>query len=203
MTNLRDYWKGLFGAVAIGLFLSACSGTQPSRFYTLSDLSTGDTGTNPAQGDLVVGVGPITLPRYLDRPEVVQRTSPNEFQFAEFDRWGEPLGDVFPRTMVDNLSVLLETDRVFALPRRRSTALDYQVEVQVIRFDADVGGDAVLDARWEVFDKKGQSLYLGRSTLREPVVDEGVEPVVAAMSQTVASLSREIARAISLLPRQN
>ncbi len=198
----RMFSSPALAAAVAGLLLAACAGTQPSRFYTLSSLpDAGAAAPSAASSDLAVGVGPISLPNYLDRPEVVRRATANEFQLAEFDRWGEPLGDVFPRVMAENLSVLLVTDRVFLLPRRRATTIDYQVEVQVTRFDADVGGPAVLAARWEIFDNDGKSLVLDRSTFTETVDGEDYGAVATAMSRTVAALSREIASAITSLPR--
>lgn len=197
-----------FGVLAVaiaGLLLAACAETQPSRFYTLSSLS--DTAaptatpTTPSNEHLAIGVGPVSLPNYLDRPVIVRRSTPNEFQLAEYDRWGEPLGDVFPRVMAENLADLLATNRVFLMPRTQVTPLDYQVEVQVTRFDADVDGPAVLSARWEIFDNDGNSLVVDRSTFTETVGSDGYGAVATAMSRTVAALSREIASQITALPR--
>lgn len=185
-------------ATIVGLLLTSCTLTQPSRFYTLSGLPD-DAAPSAASSDLAIGVGPISLPNYLDRPEIVRRATANQFQFAEYDRWGEPLGDVFPRVLAENLSELLATDRVFLLPQRRATTIDYQVEVQVTRFDADVGGPAILAARWEIYDDDGKSLFIDRSTFTETVDGEDYGAVATAMSQTVAALSREIATAITAL----
>lgn len=198
----KKYSSPALAAVILGLLFTACAQTQPSRFYTLSSLS--DTATTPsaASNDLAIGVGPISLPNYLDRPEIVRRSTPNEFQVAEFDRWGEQLRDVFPRVMAENLSELLATDRVFLLPQRRAMTIDYQVEVNVTRFDADVGGPAILAARWEIFDDDGKSLVVDRSTFTETVEGDGYGAVATAMSRTVAAFSREIAMAITALPRQ-
>jgi uncharacterized protein len=191
-------WTALIVAV---LIVSGCGMTQPSRFYTLSSLSDAGAAKTVAQNDLAVGVGPISLPNYTDRPEMVRRTTPNEFELAEFERWAEPLQDVFSRVMIENLSVLLATDRVFVAPGRRATTVDYQVEVQVTRFDANVGGPAILAARWEIYDDDGKSLVIDRSTFTESVDGEDYGAVATAMSRTVAALSREIASAITALPR--
>jgi hypothetical protein len=192
-------WTALIVAV---LIVSGCGMTQPSRFYTLSSLSDAGAAKTGAQNDLAVGVGPISLPNYTDRPEMVRRTTPNEFELGEFERWAEPLQDVFSRVMIENLSVLLATDRVFKVPGRRDTAIDYQVEVQVTRFDADVGGPAVLGARWEIFDNDGKSLVVDRSTFTETVEGDGYGAVATAMSRTVAAFSQEIAAAITALSRR-
>ncbi|MGF1639995.1 MAG: membrane integrity-associated transporter subunit PqiC [Rhodospirillales bacterium] len=185
-----------------GLLLGACAETPASRFYTLSGLGNDDAVEGAAGRNLAVGVGPVSLPRYLDRPEMVLRTDPNTFEFAEFDRWGEPLQDTVPRVLTENLSVLLATDRVFLFPRRRATAVDYLVEVQVTRFDVDVGGPAVLAARWEIFDDNGNTLGIDRSTFTADVAGADFGAISVALSETVAALSREIAAAILSLSAQ-
>lgn len=193
-------------AAALGLLLLAgCAETSPTRFYTLSKVDSPATApANVAANRLAVAVGPVTLPQYLDRPQVVRRSGPNTFDLAGFDSWGEPLEDMFPRIVAQNLSALLATDRVFVIPRRRLPTVDYQVEIEVLRFDADVGGDAVLVARWEIFDGDGRQLRLDKTTVSEPVagpvVGEAYEPVVAAMSATAAAFSRQLAQTIQSLP---
>jgi uncharacterized lipoprotein YmbA len=146
----------------------------------------------------VVGVGPVTLPDYLDRPQIVTRASGNRVMLADFDSWIEPIDSMFTRVLVQNLSVLLASDNVISLPQRRATPLDYQVEIDVSRFDADATGRAVLDARWWVYGKDGEQLIEeGRSTIVEPAVDPSdYEAVVASMSKAMGAMSNDIAGVI-------
>jgi uncharacterized lipoprotein YmbA len=85
-------WRlALVPLVASSLGLGACAST-PSRFYLLNALATPETIPSPAtsQGP-VIGVGPITMPRYVDRPQIVTRVGRNQLALGEFDRWAEPL----------------------------------------------------------------------------------------------------------------
>jgi len=199
--------RSIIAAAAFGiLLLTGCAETSPTRFYTLSKVDGPETApASVAANRLAVAVGPVALPQYLDRPQVVRRSGPNTFQVAGFDSWGEPLEDMFPRIVAQNLSSLLATDRVFVIPRRRFPTVDYQVEIEVLRFDADVGGDAVLVARWEIFDGEGRQLRLDKTTVSEPVMGsvagEDYEPVVAAMSATLAAFSEQLAQTIVSLRR--
>ncbi|HEX5606452.1 MAG TPA: PqiC family protein, partial [Candidatus Binatia bacterium] len=65
---------------------------------------------------LSLGIGPIKIPRYLDREQLVTRISQNRFAIAENDRWAEPLEENFSRVLSENLSILLQIDRVAAFP---------------------------------------------------------------------------------------
>jgi len=73
--------------------LGGCASTEPSRFYILHSLSGSEAETQiaAAENGVAIGIGPIELPEYLDRPQIVTRLSKNELQLAEFDQWVEPL----------------------------------------------------------------------------------------------------------------
>lgn len=183
-------------AAALLLMVAGCSQSPPTEFYTLSGMQLPPGGSSAA--NTVVAVGPVSLPDYLDRPQIVTRASGNRVILASFHSWVEPVDGMFTRTLVGNLSSLLATDNVIAVPQRRPMPLDYQVEVDVARFDADVSGRAVLDARWWVFGADGEQLIgEGRSTIVEPVAEpRDYEAIVAAMSEALAQMSSTIAATI-------
>ena len=81
--------------------------------------------------------------------------------------------------------------------------MDYQVVVQVTRFEADARGYALLDARWSVFGEDGEKeLVLRQSSFSKPAGTKDPEARVSAMSGTMANFSREIADAIKALSRK-
>ena len=190
-------------ALGICLLVSGgCATTEPSRFYTLSPLAISGTETRaeaPGHG-ITIGVGPIKLPEHLDRPQIVTRTSRNELDLAEFDRWAGSLADDFSRVLAENLSILLSTDRVSLYPWRKSVPIEYQVVVDVTRFDGKLGGNAWLIVRWTVFGgRKKKVLFMQKSSISEPSGAQGYEVMVAAQSRALGHLSREIAEAIKTI----
>jgi uncharacterized protein len=189
----------LVGAtVGTTLMVGGCA-SQPSRFYLLSAVPNTETASLEMSGQQgpTIGVGPVTLPRYVDRPQIVTRTSPYELKVAEFDRWAEALDTNFTRVLAENLSILLPTARVVMSPWPRAIPIDYQVTVDVTHFLSQVGGDSLLIADWTLFKGEGQdALTSGRSRFSASPGGQDYAAIVAAMSQTVASLSREIATAV-------
>jgi uncharacterized protein len=180
------------------LIVGGCA-SQPSRFYLLSAVPNTETASLEMSGQqgLTIGVGPVTLPRYVDRPQIVTRTSPYELKVAEFDRWAEALDTNFTRVLAENLSILLPTARVVMSPWPRAIPIDYQVTVDVTHFLSQVGGDSLLIADWTLFKGEGQdALTSGRSRFSASPGGQDYAAIVAAMSQTVASLSCEIATAV-------
>ena len=190
-------------ALAAGLALASCADSQPTRYYTLAALPAAPDAALPATPRaLTVGVGPVTLPPYLDRPQLVTRDGSNRVVLADIDSWAEPLDGLFSRVLAENLAVLLRTDDVLLLPQRRLIPLDYQVEVDVTRFDVDTSGNAVLDARWWVLDQDGERLLRnGHSTITEPNQTGDHTAAAAALSRALGTMSNEIAQAIAVQAR--
>jgi uncharacterized protein len=174
---------------------------DPSRFFALASLPrTGQraqdaTGTNT----LALGIGPIKFPGYLDRQQFVTRISQNRFAVAENDRWAEPLDENFSRVISQNLSILLQTDRIVAYPWERSQQLTYQVQVEVLRFEPNAEQVVELWARWSIVDSAKKTISLKESYLTQPTRDKSTEASVAAMSDVVGGLSKEIAADIRAL----
>ena len=72
----------------IAMTLAGCAGTEPSNYYLLSALPAPETPIRATPSDqLAVGVGPVTLPMYLDRPQLVTRASPNRLDLAAFNKF--------------------------------------------------------------------------------------------------------------------
>ncbi len=216
--------RAAFAAALLVLLptLVGCGKSDPTRFYVLtSAASTGPGSQSPsAREGVAIGVGPVVLPQYLDRPEIATRDSQNKLTLAEFDQWGGRLEDNFARVLAENLAGLLETDRVSIFPWKLGTPVDYQVEVNVKRFEADPDGKVVLRARWVItraadaevlsmsrssFGGAADGSDLGKpqfsATPREPEAPKiDYDALVADMSRAVEALSRDIATTIENLP---
>jgi uncharacterized lipoprotein YmbA len=183
--------------VASLVVLGGClgGGSPPSRFYLLSPLPALESA--PAASGVAIGVGPVAIPEYLNRGQIVTRTGENQLELAEFDRWAEPLQKNLSRVLVMNLSTLLSTDRVAMHPWNRSTPMDYQVIVDVGHFEAGTDGRASLLARWSIVEGTDRKiLRVRKSSFSEPIAPDGYEATVASMSRVVGTLSRQIAEAI-------
>jgi uncharacterized lipoprotein YmbA len=147
--------------------------------------------------EIGIGVGPIRMPLYLDRSDIVTRGSQNKVDIADFAQWAGPLQENFSRVLAENLSVLLSTDKIGVFPFARSGATDYNVTVYVTRFDGMPGDKAYLRARWAILDRKRkESLFEKHTIVSHPTISDTTEALVAAKSNTVADLGREIAQAI-------
>ncbi|MCW2241237.1 PqiC family protein [Azospirillum canadense] len=185
--------------------LAGCAGAPP-RLYVLTPLPpgapNGSGGTSERRhGGRSIGVQPVTMPEYLDRPEIVAHTSAHELSANRDDQWAERLPTNATRVLAENLSVLLVTDRVRVLPARDGDRFDYEVTVDVDRFERTVSGDSALAAHWAIRDgATGKVLVRDETRLSTPVQASGYPALVAAMNDNLTALSRDIAVAIGKLP---
>jgi len=178
------------------LVLSGCLGsTPPTQFYLVPPLSAPDTPPPASAGrrDLTLGVGPVTIPPYLDRPQIVTRTSRAKLALADFDQWAGPLSDTIPRVLAENLSLLVPTERVILHPWPRTIDPDYQVTVDVQQFDRGPGNQVVLAARWSLLDRDGKELVLRTSRINQAASGADYEATVTAMGQALDTLAQDIA----------
>jgi uncharacterized lipoprotein YmbA len=203
MNSFSIQYKIIFLAIVL-LILTGCLGTkgptQSTKFYVLNSLySLEKKETLVAKmPNTTIGVGPVELPKYINRPHIVTRAIQNEIQIEEFERWAEPIDSNFFRVLADNLSILLQTDNIVSFPAKRSTKVDYQVAVTVTRFDGVVGENALLRARWSIYGENGEKKLISKhSVYKQPVIGEELKDLVSAQSLALAHFSNDIAQAIA------
>ncbi len=186
------------------LVLSGCASSPTPRFYLLSSLEATSQEMKPSAEErcFSIGIGPINIPDYIDRPQIVTRGTPIEFKLAEFDRWGEPVKDNLKRVLAKNLSMLLCTKTIAFFPWRGGIPIDYRIEMEVLRLDGSLGGNVSLEAWWMVFSGDGKRMLIAKkSTFTEAVGGQDYKSLVGAESRALGTLSREIAEVIKTLPK--
>ena len=176
--------------------LSACAGSPPVHFYTLS--AEAAAGAATVGTELRIAVGPISLPEVVDRPQLVVRSGANQVTLIDEHRWAESLKGEVPRVIAENLSRLLATGQVWAYPQNVSGSFDYRVLVDIQRFESTPGQMAAIDALWTIqrHSQEGVVSKTGRSTVQQQIAGHEYDALVASHSHALASISREIAEAI-------
>ncbi len=199
----RSWSQATVVLILLGIILlSGCGHSLPTQYYILTPLSAASLKQVKAVDteDVTIGVGPVHLPSYLDRDEIVVRKSQNVLDLSELDHWAEPLKDNFVRVLGENLSLLVHTDHIASFPWRRNTPITYQVVVKVERFDIEKGEHSILVAQWHILSSNGDRiLFTKKSSFNAPVDTQAFEAGVAALNQNLNELSREIADAIRQL----
>jgi len=169
--------------------MGACSRSKMANYYVL----TSHPFEPERQAGPSIGIGPVVLPKYSDRLNIVTAGGPQRVVLTEDNVWAEPLTEAVTRVLAENLSALLATDRVHVQPWPQG-AVDYRVSVNVLRLTGALKGQAEVQALWSVY--AGDKLVVARRTDLERPAGETYDTYVAALSDMFADLSQEIAKAI-------
>ena len=205
----RIFLAGIFAASMTGCSYLAKAILAPqkdiSKFYLLTP--TADTAaptaptahTQSTSGDFTIGLGPIKLPPYLDRPEIVTRMAPNRLELSKEDRWGESVQHGFTRALERDLAAQAGA-AIVVFPWYSTVHIDMQVQVDVYRFETDAQGTATLSAKWTILDSTGKNiLYTVESNLTQPSKPGDNTEAAAALSRTIGDLSAQIANMLQQL----
>jgi len=195
------------GAGCIALFLSGCISlpngqiSPTPRFYMLSAMEDAQVSKKiniiPA---VIIGVGPVKIPEYLDRPQMVTRDKEGVLKFDEFDRWGESLDIGLARVIREDLTVELPGAKLTLYPWNPLTTVKYQVNVEVVQLDSELDGDMHIVMQWTVIDmQSSKAVIIKRSEFRSPIVPPNYSGLAKTLGVDCSSLSRQIAQALASL----
>lgn len=193
----------VFIFVLTGGFLTGCVTitTPATRFYVLNPLTHGASLAIDAglKGELSVEITSLRLPQYLERPQIVTRSSGNRLELAEFHQWGGNLRKNMMRVLAKNLSQLLATPNIAISPHYLSIPSDFLIELEVMQFERDPHGQVRLSTQWRLLRGKDRMPLATRVTdLSSATVSTGpdFEHTVSSMSDLLGELSQIIGREI-------
>ena len=199
----RKYFQNVRAAIIMVLVILALAGcrssTSPVEFYTLSPMSVvSETDKVTGLGDnIAVGVGPLQIPKLIDRPQIITRIGPNKIEVDEFHRWAGSIYEDFLRAVTMNLAALLQSGLVMAYPWEDYFEPDYRIYMEVHQFDGRPGQYAQLDITWTITGRDDrQILLIKKSLIQESSQGDDFDAFVAAKSRILADLSRQIAQGI-------
>jgi uncharacterized lipoprotein YmbA len=188
--------------VAAGLAVG-CLGSSPNvSLYTMN--AGYDSLATSAPDGLAIGVGPIRVPRYLDRPEWVTRPggSTSLLEVDDVRRWAGGFSSNVSSTLGENLGAKLDTQQVVVYPAQTAFALDYRVAVDFHAFEAIDGDAVVLRASWVIrAGSAGGGPWSGYFATRRDLAGGGPEDLVTAHNEALALLADAIASRIEGLAK--
>ena len=185
--------------VAITLAVTGCGSSPDAKFYILNAVDRDASVQTIAPGgrNIAVKVGPVSIPDTLDQSQIVTRAGSNTLVLDEFNRWGGDFQSDFQQILGENISILLPTDQVILDHEITLLPVDFQVLVNLRKFDGKLGENVTLNADWTVVRQgKEKKVTAKKSVLQEKTDGVAYEHYVAAQSRLLAKLSQEIVNEI-------
>jgi uncharacterized protein len=190
-----------FGLVVLTLLLNGCMrDSKPVQFYMLN----ADSGFGSTTRVLVVanapliGLGPIRIPEYLNRPQMIVAITDNQYRLSEDHRWAERLDQNISLALFKALPRQLGMDRIVRYPWSQRQVVDYQVGIDILEFNVDASGQSRLIAQWFV-KRKDKPVIDRRSVYQFPASTTDYSVMVKAQSQCLTKLGQEISETLRQL----
>ena len=188
-------------ATLVLLMISACGSSPPARYFALNPI---DAEYRQDPDDAVIlGLGPLRIPDYLNRSQIVTRDVEAEMQVDEFSRWTEPLSIALPRIVATDIDNLLDQVVVIMFPydAQVRSYVSYRLVGDINRFEADQSGLTLLDVQWGIVDADGKMVVPVRRNRyqAQAVPGDGLNNVVSAMNDALSQFSRDVASKIEIV----
>lgn len=189
----------LIALILLSILIGACSigtVTEPSKYYIL-DARIEKTNSHQLS-DLALGVGPISIPGYIDRPQIVTKTDTPELQIEEYARWAEPMDRMFTRALTQNLRILTDSQQIHSHPWSNASQLNYRLSAKVIKFENDINGDALLVVHWGIIDAANSSDIIVKHTMYNAFATGiDVSDRINALNETIAQFANNIVETLN------
>jgi uncharacterized lipoprotein YmbA len=183
----------IFVTIILSIVVSSCSiigTTRPAQFYILDAVAT--QNSNQAN-NLHLGVGPILIPGYINRPQMATKSESAELTYAEFSRWAEPMDEMFTRTLTQNITINTGSNSIISYPWSSSANLNNELTAKIIKFENNTSGDALLIVQWQLLinndAQQASSIY---SEFRASANSARQPDRVSALNDTIKQFADEV-----------
>jgi uncharacterized lipoprotein YmbA len=187
---MKPTLRFLFCLCAIGL-IAACGSKE--QYYRLNASAAASSG---GSSGLSVGVGPVSLPSYIDRPELVFASGPNEFQVPSDALWLGSLQENISRALAADLGQILHSRNVRGALERGFNPR-YRVALEIRQFHGISGREAILDLSWKIESgASGQTVSRHSRVFQQPIAGDGYAALAEAESRLLEQCARAIAASL-------
>jgi uncharacterized protein len=175
-------------ALAVAAVLAACSSPSPV-LYTIAPVQ----GRVLSGAPKVIALQQISIARYLERSQIVSSSENYRLDVRENDWWGEPLGAMLSRVLVEELGQRLPQSTVIGESGAVTASPDATIELNVQRLDEDASGNLILQAQASIAPKGRGAPVLRGFRFVVPPPAPGIPGEVTAISTAVGQLADGLA----------
>lgn len=186
--------KNIFLMLLLSGLLLSCKSVAPKSYYLLESQNSPALSASALATELI-GVGPIELVGYLDRPQVTYQRRDDGVELSSHHLWAEPLKQGVARMLAADIIAHAPERAVVYFPWRHDSQPSRSVRVQLqgmVRNDTGLS----LQATWVLVGSDGteamQYHHFNRQLSLATERDTSMQNVVVTISALLALLAEEI-----------
>ena len=191
----------LLGCAFICAMVTACvHDAKPVEFYRLSaDVGLKQNAKFAVNSkELIVGLGPVRIPEYLNRPQMMVAISDNQYSVSEEHRWAEKLDQNILLALYKALPAQLNTEHVLRYPWSQRQDINYQVSIDILDLTIDAQGQSQFMAQWSIKLKDKASVDK-RFECSLPASSSDYALMVKVQSECLTQLGQAISKSLNEL----
>lgn len=184
-------------------FIAACSTSAKTYYYTLG-ISPAEQSREASSKAAVVNsarpriaITALTVPEIVDRRELVLRSGETQVLISDNHLWAEALKNEIARNLGAHLARAAGTMGVLLPGQKNQAAAEIKLAVDILRFESVLGGNATLEARWNIVRQGVATPVSGHALIQEPANAPGYDALVEAHNRALARLSDKIAATLN------
>ncbi|HSH09703.1 MAG TPA: PqiC family protein [Oceanipulchritudo sp.] len=169
-----------------------------SKFYFLENDSVSSSISSLSSEGLAVLVGPSSVAKYLDQPQIVTFDGANQLNYSDGNRWGEPLEESINRLLIYQIAGDLATSRVGNMRFMGDFDWEYKVGYHIYQLGGHLGGRVQMKISWWIISKDGQTSHYDGNVYEQPVAGNGSNytAYVQAIEAIVEAWSVDVSKAL-------
>ncbi len=149
--------------------------------------------------NLRLGIDDVTLPAYLEKPQIMISSSPNRVALEEYHQWAGALDKNIKSVISTNLASLLPGAIVETSPWNVKFKPTYQLQIDIEQFTIDMQGNSILRAEFILYHQndilKKKNVYY-----RLKISNITMENLIASMNNNLTHLTQDIAKVFASYP---
>ncbi|OPZ77459.1 MAG: hypothetical protein BWY78_01004 [Alphaproteobacteria bacterium ADurb.Bin438] len=172
--------------------LTNCTRSLPTSFYNLSSDFQNEKVNIVKNIKVYVKIN--SMPKYLDRPQIVTKKSEVELEISEFNRWASPL--------IDNLEEVIKNDLVNTSNKIEivneisyNKKSDYTIIIDVKDFGGKINETAVINVKYKITNNLTDKTNFYEFNKQQPI-STTYESLVTSLSDLTNKLAIKIAKEI-------
>src|SRR3990167_1026801 len=178
--------------------LAACSPSKEPDLYVLNPKPFNVSLQKKPQ-HILIGIDSVTLPHYLDNPQIMIFTTPHQSNLDEHHQWAEPLSSNIQRVIQTNLINSLHSAAIEIAPWDSDFYPQYHLRVEISQFKVDKQGNSILRSIYTI-ETDTKIVHQYQVQLYEKLIVVTPTTVVLSMNNLVNQLSDKIAASFSTTP---
>ncbi|VEB36410.1 ABC-type uncharacterized transport system, auxiliary component [Legionella sainthelensi] len=180
--------------IILGFILVACTRSKEPQYYLLNPIAIPNKQMNYYK-NLHLGIDDITIPAYLEKPQVMISYSPNRVELEEYHQWAGALDKNIKSVISTNLASLLPGAIVESSPWNAKFKPNYQLQIDIEQFTIDMQGNSILRAEFILYREnniaKKKDVYY-----RLKIHNITIENLIASMNNNLTHLTQDIAQVV-------